>query len=376
MRFHSCMTGIAFALGLTFAVPDVAQAEKIRQLAEIKGARENQLLGYGIVVGLSGTGDDPTAPLATQSTLAMLRRLGIQVDARQLLLRNIAAVVVTANIPPFAKPGTKIDVTVSSIGNARSLEGGVLVQTLLKGADRKTYAAAQGSLVIGGFSARGKTGSKVKSGTVTSGRIPQGALVERAIPTKFLHKGKIQLSLKRPSFVTASRMANAIDKALGKDLARATDGGTVVVTLPKQNQKKKRDQQSPVALIARIQGIDVKPEQRARVVVSERTQTIVAGGAVTLAPVAVVHGNLTIVIREAPKVVQPEALAGGDTTKVDESDVSVQEKVSSMQYLEGAATLSDLSNVLGTLGLSARELISVLQALRTAGALEAELIVQ
>lgn len=375
MRLQSWMTGVAFALGLTFAAPEVAQAEKIRQLAEVKGARENQLLGYGIVVGLNGTGDDPTAPLATQSTLAMLRRLGIQVDARQLLLRNIAAVVVTANIPPFAKPGTKIDVTVSSIGNARSLEGGVLVQTLLKGADRKTYAAAQGSLVIGGFSAGGKTGSKVKSGTVTSGRIPQGALVERAIPTKFLHKGKIQLSLKRPSFVTASRMANAIDKALGKDLARALDGGTVVVTLPK-GDKKKKNQPSPVALIAQIQGIDVKPEQRARVVVSERTQTIVAGGAVTLAPVAVVHGNLTIVVREAPKVVQPEALAAGETAKVNESDVSVQEKISSMQYLEGAATLSDLSHVLGTLGLSARELISVLQALRTAGALEAELVVQ
>ncbi len=375
MRFQSWMTGLAFALGLTFAAPEMAQAEKIRQLAEVKGARENQLLGYGIVVGLNGTGDDPTAPLATQSTLAMLRRLGIQVDARQLLLRNIAAVVVTANIPPFAKPGTKIDVTVSSIGNARSLEGGVLVQTLLKGADRKTYAAAQGSLVIGGFSARGKTGSKVMSGTVTSGRIPQGALVERAIPTKFLDKGKIQLSLKRPSFVTASRMANAIDKVFGKDLARAVDGGTVMVTLPK-GDKKKKNQPSPVALIAQIQGIDVKPEQQARVVVSERTQTIVAGGAVTLAPVAVVHGNLTIVVREAPKVVQPEALAAGETAKVDESDVSVQEKVSSMQYLEGAATLSDLSHVLGTLGLSARELISVLQALRSAGALEAELVVQ
>lgn len=375
MRFQSWMTGLAFALGLTFAAPEMAQAEKIRQLTEVKGARENQLLGYGIVVGLNGTGDDPTAPLATQSTLAMLRRLGIQVDARQLLLRNIAAVVVTANIPPFAKPGTKIDVTVSSIGNARSLEGGVLVQTLLKGADRKTYAAAQGSLVIGGFSARGKTGSKVMSGTVTSGRIPQGALVERAIPTKFLDKGKIQLSLKRPSFVTASRMANAIDKVFGKDLARAVDGGTVMVTLPK-GDKKKKNQPSPVALIAQIQGIDVKPEQQARVVVSERTQTIVAGGAVTLAPVAVVHGNLTIVVREAPKVVQPEALAAGETAKVDESDVSVQEKVSSMQYLEGAATLSDLSHVLGTLGLSARELISVLQALRSAGALEAELVVQ
>ncbi|MEM1029398.1 MAG: flagellar basal body P-ring protein FlgI [Myxococcota bacterium] len=346
------------------------RAEEIRQLAEVEGARENQLLGYGIVVGLNGTGDDPTAPLATQSTLALLRRLGIQVDARQLLLRNIAAVVVTANIPPFAKPGTKIDVTVSSIGNARSLEGGVLVQTLLKGADRKTYAAAQGSLVIGGFSARGNTGSKVRSGTVTSGRIPQGALVERAIPTKFLHRGTIKLALKRPSFVTASRMASAIEGAIGKGVATAVDGGTVVVRVPKAKRK------AAVGFIARIQGIDVTPERRARVVISERTQTIVAGGGVTLSPVAVVHGNLTIVVRETPRVVQPEALAAGETTTVDESDVSVEEKVSSMQFLDGAATLSDLSNVLGTLGLSARELISVLQALRSAGALEAELVVQ
>ncbi len=348
-----------------------AGAEKLRELVEVSGARDNQLVGYGVVTGLAGSGDDVSAPLAVQSTLAMLRRLGVQVGDKQLRLRNIAAVIVTANIPAFAKTGTKLDVTVASVGNARSLKGGVLIQTVLKGADRKSYAVAQGSLVIGGFAVKGQSGSTVKSGTTTSGRIPQGALVEREIPTKFVHNGKLKLSLRKPSFTVAARLAKAIDTDLGAGSATAKDGGSVEVKIPKKFAGK------AVQLIAKLQQLEVKPERRARVVISERTQTIVAGGDVRLSPVAVVHGNLTIVIKEQPVVSQPTAVLGkGQTVVVPETQVDVKEATSAMQYLDGAATLSDLASALGTLGLTARELISVLQALKTAGALEAELVVQ
>ncbi|MEM9694370.1 MAG: flagellar basal body P-ring protein FlgI [Myxococcota bacterium] len=373
-RLRSLLVGLiplTLLLSIVLAASP-ARADRIRDLAEIRGARENQLVGYGVVIGLAGTGDNTaSAPLAVQSTLAMLRRLGVQIDARQLLLRNIAAVMVTATIPPFSKPGTRLDVTVASIGDARSIQGGVLVQTVLKGADRKTYAVAQGNLVVGGFSAKGRSGSSVSSGNQNAGRIPGGGLVEREIPTKFVFKGKLSLSLRRPSFTLASRVAAAINKELKSDrAARPIDGGTVEVTIPK------KDRRRAVDLIARIHALDVKAETSSRVVVSQRTQTIVAGGDVRLKPVAVVHGNLTITIKETPVISQPGALANGDTATASESEVEVQEKVTNMKYLDGAASLGDLTRVLGTLGLSARELINVLQALRAAGALEAEIVVQ
>lgn len=369
------------ALLALLAAPSEAHAEKLRDLASIAGARDNQLIGYGIVTGLGGTGDDITAPIALQSTLAMLRRLGVQIDNRQLRLRNIAAVMVTATIPAFAKPGTKLDVTVSSIGNARSLEGGVLLQTVLKGADRRSYAVAQGSMVVGGYAARGRNGSSVSMGSVTAGRIPDGALVERDIPTQFVTSGKLQLSLKRPSFSLASRVAKAVDDAFGEGSAAATDGGSVTVTVPAEFAN------STVDLIAALEDIEVKTLRAARVVVSERTQTIVAGGDVRLKPVAIIHGNLTIVVKEQPQVSQPTAptiavgrgaaaAGGGRTAVVTDSTVEVQEPRTNATYIDGAASLSDIASALGALGLSARELISVLQALKGAGALEAELEVE
>ncbi|MSP26001.1 MAG: flagellar basal body P-ring protein FlgI [Myxococcales bacterium] len=364
------LASAALTLALVVLLPATARAEKLRELTMVVGARENQLLGYGVVTGLNGTGDDASAPLAMQSTLAMLRRLGVQVDQQQLRLRNIAAVMVTATMPPFAQPGTKLDITVSSVGNARSLEGGVVVQTVLKGADRKAYAVAQGSLTIGGFAVKGKSGSTVQSGTVTTGRVSQGALIERAIETKFVSDGKLRLALKRSSFTVASRIAKAIDESLGEGSASADDGGGVTVVIPAEFAK------NPVDLIAQLEELEVKVERGARVVISERTQTIVAGGDVRLAPVAVVHGNLTIVVKEQPQVSQPGALAAGRTTTVPNSDVQISDDVSSMQYISGAASLADLASALGTLGLTARELISVLQALKTAGALEAELVVE
>ncbi|HHH30123.1 MAG TPA: flagellar basal body P-ring protein FlgI [Polyangiaceae bacterium] len=372
MRLRSLLPAALLAAATGLGAASDARADKLRDLVEISGARDNQLVGYGVVTGLNGTGDDVSAPLAAQSMLSMLRRLGVQSSSQQLRLRNVAAVMVTATIPPFAKPGTKIDITVSSIGNARSIRGGVLIQTLLKGADRKTYAVAQGNLVIGGFSAKGRSGSSAQNNITTSGRIPEGAIVEREIETTFTEKGNVDLSLRTPSFTMASRISEAIDAELGEGSAYAVDGGTVRVKVPKKNRT------NPVGLIAKLQNIDVTPDRKARVVISERTQTIVAGGDVRLSPVAVVHGGLTIVVKETPKVSQPVAPFGttGTTEVVPETQVEIEEKESTMQYLDGAATLSDLAGVLGTLGLNARELISVLQALRTAGALEAEVVVQ
>ena len=322
----------------------------------------------------------------------MLRRLGVQIDTKQLRLRNIAAVMVTSTIPAFSKPGTRLDVTVSSIGNARSLEGGVLLQTVLKGADRRNYAVAQGSMVVGGFAAKGKSGSSVSTGSVTAGRIPEGALVERDIPAVFVNDGKLGLSLKRPSFSLASRIAKAVDDVFGEGSAIPNDGGSVVVTLPAEFAGRAVD------MIAQLEEIEVKPQRGARVVVSERMQTIVAGGDVRLAPVAIVHGNLTIVVKEQPLVSQPQApavvvagggaagirnpaapvaaAAGGRTVVVADSTVEVQEARSNATFISGAASLGDIAQALGALGLSARELISVLQSLKAAGALEADLEVE
>ncbi|MBI4957341.1 MAG: flagellar basal body P-ring protein FlgI [Myxococcales bacterium] len=362
---------LALALALAVSLPTTARADKLRDLCEVFGARDNQLVGYGIVTGLRGTGDDVSAPLATQSTLAMLRRLGVQVEAGQLQMRNVAAVVVTATIPPFAVSGTRLDVTVSSIGNAKSLAGGVLVQTPLKGADRRTYAVAQGDLVLGGYAASGRSGSSTTSGSLTAGRIPDAAIVEREVPTEFVSDGALRLSLRDPGFTLAARIATAIDEKLGAGTALASDGGTVVVRVPAAYDGRS------VALAAALEDIEVTPERRARIVLSERTQTIVVAGDVRLRPAAVVHGSLTIVVKEQPKASQPAApLTPGRTVVVPESKVKVEETTSTMRYLGGTQTLSDLADALGALGLSARELASVLQGLRTAGVLEAEIIVQ
>jgi len=356
-------------VGLVSA-PRTAKADHVRDLVEVSGARDNQLVGYGLVTGLSGTGDDASVPFTAQSVLAMLRRLGVQVDPTQLRLRNVAAVVVTATLPPFARQGTKIDVTVSSIGNARSLSGGVLVQTLLKGADQKTYAVAQGNLTVGGFEASGKNGSGVKQGSTTTARIPEGALVEREVATQVVENGALRLELRSPSFAVSSRVAAAINAKYGGS-ATASDGGSVRVQVPPEFQNR------VVELLAELEELDVTPVRRARIVINERTGTIVAGGDVRLAPSAVVHGGLTIVVKEAPTASQPTAAFGAGTTVVTQkTEVVTHEPAKPVAYMAQAPSLADVSSALSALGLSTRELTSVLQAMRAAGALEAEIVVQ
>jgi flagellar P-ring protein FlgI len=346
-----------------------ARAERLREIADVAGARDNQLVGFGIVTGLAGTGDDITVPFAQQAVLSMLRRLGVQADSTQLRLRNVAAVTVTATLPSFAKPGTKIDVTVSSLGNARSISGGVLVQTLLKGADQRAYAVAQGSLLVGGFEAHGASGSAVHSGTTTTGRIPEGALVEREVTTSLVQGGALVLELRTPGFTVASRVVEAVNKKFA-GAASAVDGGSVTVHLPAEYEARLVD------FVAALEDIEVTPLRKARVVINERTGTIVAGGDVRLAPVAVVHGSLTIVVKETPSASQPNALAQGTTVVAPRTEIEASEGNRSIVYVPAAPTLADVASALGTLGLSPREMASVLQALRGAGALEAEVVVE
>ncbi|MEO7037461.1 MAG: flagellar basal body P-ring protein FlgI [Polyangiaceae bacterium] len=363
------LTAFALALALLFS-SGVARADKLRDMCDIVGARDNQLVGYGVVTGLNGTGDDITVPFAFQSLVSLMRRLGVQIDAKQARLRNVAAVVVTATIPAFVREGSRLDITVSSMGNAKSLRGGVLVQTPLRGADRKTYAVGQGPLVVGGFSAAGASGSSVQENVTTTGRVPTGALVEREIKTNFWAKERVTLALRTPDFGTAQRVVEALQKALGKDNARAIDGGAVEVTAPTELKDK------PVELLAKLGDIDVDPVTSARVVINERTGTIVAGGDVHLSPVAIAQGGITISIQENKQVVQPNAFAAGQTQAVQNSDVAANEKGPALTYVKGAATLADVAQSLSTLGVSPRELASILQALKGAGALRAEIIVQ
>jgi flagellar P-ring protein FlgI len=370
LRWRALFVSVVLALGAAFT-PSTARADKVRDLCDVVGARENQLVGYGIVTGLNGTGDDVSAPFAKQSLNALLRRMGVQVDAQQVRLRNVAAVIVTATIPAFVRAGARIDVTVSSIGNARSLTGGILVQSALRGADRRTYAVAQGPLVIGGFSASGASGSSVQAGSTTAGRIPNGALVEREIPMSPNQNGKLVLALRYPDFATASRLAEALSKDLGTGSARALDGGAVEVKPPSGY----RDRW--VELIAHVGDLDVTPSENARVVINERTGTIVVGGEVRLSPVAIAQGGITITVQETKDVSQPGLLAGGKTAVVKRSQVEAEEKpTNGVAYLEGAASLADVAKALSTFGVSPRELASILQALKTAGALRAEVVIQ
>ncbi|MEO6602321.1 MAG: flagellar basal body P-ring protein FlgI [Polyangiaceae bacterium] len=361
----------AWALGLSlFLSGGAARADKLRDLTDVVGARDNQLVGYGVVTGLNGTGDDITVPFAQQSLRALMRRLGIQIDSKQARLRNVAAVVVTATIPAFVREGSRLDITVSSMGNAKSLRGGVLVQTPLRGADRKTYAVGQGALVVGGFSAGGFSGSSLQENVTTTGRIPTGALVEREIKTTFSVKDTVTLALRSPDFGTAQKVVEALNKTFGEGSAKALDGGSVEVKAPGELKDK------PVELLSKLGEIDVEPVTSARVVINERTGTIVAGGDVHLSPVAIAQGGITISIQESQQVVQPNAFAAGQTATTQNSNVEAAEKGPALTYVKGAATLADVAQSLSTLGVSPRELASILQALKGAGALRAEIIVQ
>ena len=360
------LTALLLVLLLT---PAVSQAERIKDVADIEGVRSNALIGYGIVVGLNGTGDSATAaPFSVYSIMSMLERMGVslrdKVSVASVKPKNIAAVMVTAELQPFARPGQMLDVNISSIGDSKSLRGGTLLIAPLLGGDGRIYAYAQGSLSVGGFSASGK-GKDVTKNHPTAGRIPNGARIEIAAPNTLQNdQSKIVLNLRQPDFTTAGRMSAAINTVLGDGSARALNAGSVEVNNPSGNA---------VALISRLESIDVTTDHPAVVVMDERTGTIVMGSEVRIDTVAVAHGNISVSVTESPQVSQPKAFSGGSTTTVDRTDVNVNEEDAKLVVLPKKVSLSDLVTALNSVGASPSDLIAVLQAIKAAGALHAEL---
>ncbi|MDW8414887.1 MAG: flagellar basal body P-ring protein FlgI [Thermaurantiacus sp.] len=359
---------------LALAAP--AAAERIRDLARFQGVRGNPLVGYGLVVGLPGTGDD-NLPYTLQSMRSAANALGVSIPPGAAQLKNSAAVMITAELPPFAKPGQRIDVTVSALGRAKSLRGGTLLMAELKGPDGETYALAQGSLAVGGFGAEGADGSRIVVDTPTSGRIPGGAVVERAVPMPFHESGPdgrpapLLLDLIVPGFSLAADVAAAIEAQLGPGSARALDATTIAIAAP-------ADPAERVRLAARIEGLDVRVSPPpARVVVNARTGTVVIGGEVRLLPAAVAHGNLTVRVTETLQVSQPAPFAPrtARTEVVPQSDVEAREETARVSLLAPGPRLQDLVDALNRLGAAPGDLVAILEALREAGSLRAELVV-
>ncbi|ELV8588164.1 TPA: flagellar basal body P-ring protein FlgI [Vibrio vulnificus] len=354
---------------LCFVLPMTsAYAARIKDVAQVAGVRSNQLVGYGLVSGLPGTGE--STPFTEQSFAAMLQNFGIQLPAgTKPKIKNVAAVMVTAELPPFSKSGQQIDVTVSSIGSAKSLRGGTLLQTFLKGLDGQVYAVAQGNLVVSGFSAEGADGSKIVGNNPTVGIISSGAMVEREVPTPFGRGDFITFNLLESDFTTAQRMADAVNNFLGPQMASAVDATSVRVRAP-------RDISQRVAFLSAIENLEFDPaDGAAKIIVNSRTGTIVVGKHVRLKPAAVTHGGMTVAIKENLSVSQPNGFSGGETVVVPNSDISVTEEQGKMFKFEPGLTLDDLVRAVNQVGAAPSDLMAILQALKQAGAIEGQLII-
>lgn len=345
--------------------PDSANAARIKELASVQGVRSNALTGYGLVVGLDGTGDQ--APFTTQSLIALLQQMGVTLPSGTTMqVKNVAAVMVTAQLPAFAQPGQVIDVNVSSVGNAKSLRGGMLITTPLKGADGQIYAMAQGSLIVGGAGASAG-GSKVQVNHLSAGRIPDGASVERSVPTP-LHQGEyLQLDLNSNDYNTAREVARAINARMGEGLAQALDGRVVRVRMPGAPNDR-------VGFLADIENLAVeRATPSARVVINARTGSIVMNGAVTLSACAVAHGSLQVTINSTPVVSQPNALSAGQTVSREKADITIKQEPGSLIQMPAGTKLADVVKALNALGATPQDLLAILQAMKSAGALNAEL---
>jgi flagellar P-ring protein precursor FlgI len=345
-----------------------AQATRIKEVAAIQGVRTNALTGYGLVVGLDGTGDQTTqTPFTTQSLQAMLQQMGVTVPAgASMQLRNVAAVMVTAQLPAFAQPGQTIDVNVSSLGNAKSLRGGTLIATPLKGADGRIYAMAQGNLIVGGAGASAG-GSKVQINHLSAGRIPEGATVEASVPTPLLEGNTVVLGLNAADFNTARRVAQAINTAKGAGVAMARDGRTVAVAVP-------ADPGDRIGFLADIENLPIElARPAARVVLNARTGSVVLNESVTLGACAVAHGSLSVTISTTPSVSQPAPFSQGQTTVTEKSDITITQQGGALMQLPAGAKLADVVRALNALGATPQDLLAILQAMRSAGALQAEI---
>jgi flagellar P-ring protein FlgI len=367
LRWLIALAALAASAALWW--PHPAQAARIKELASVQGVRSNALSGYGLVVGLDGTGDQTTsAPFTTQSINALLQQMGVTVPpGTSMQVKNVAAVMVTAQLPAFAQPGQVIDVNVSSLGNAKSLRGGMLIATPLKGADGQIYAMAQGSLIVGGAGASAG-GSKVQINHLSAGRIPDGATVERSVPTP-LHQGEyMQLDLNSNDFNTAREVARTINKTLGDGLAQAIDGRVVRVRMPVSPNDR-------VAFMADIENLDIeRAAPAARVVVNARTGSVVMNGSVTLSACAVAHGSLSVTINSTPVVSQPNALSvGGQTVVREKADISIKQEPGTLIQMPAGTKLADVVKALNSLGATPQDLLAILQAMKSAGALNAEI---
>jgi flagellar P-ring protein precursor FlgI len=342
-----------------------SNAARIKDLAYINGVRSNQLTGYGLVVGLNGTGDKSNTIFTNQSLANMLEKMGVRIDPKLTKVNNIAAVTVTADLPPFGKVGNKIDATVSSIGDAKSLGGGVLILTQLKGADGEVYAMAQGPLVVGGFLASG-TGATVQKNHPTVGRVPNGVTIEREISYADMKVDSLLISLKTPDYTTARRMAERINQTF-VGAAYAKDGGSVSVTTPDEQKP------NPVKFVSMIENLDVKPDNAARIVVDEKTGTVVMGDNILISTVAVSHGNITVQVKEDANVSQPLPFAKGRTVATPDTQIKVEEDRGRWVVIPEGTTIREMVNAMNATGVPTRDIITILQTIKAAGALYAEL---
>jgi len=357
--------------GLLILSAGAVRAERVKDLASLAGVRANQLVGYGLVVGLDGTGDSTgQAPFTVQSLKSMLKRFGVVIPPGVTpQLKNVAAVSVSAMLPPFAKPGQSIDITVSTIGNAKSLRGGTLLLSPLQGADGLVYALAQGNLIVGGFGASTQDGNSISVNVPTVGRIPNGATVERPAPTVFARGDFLYFNLHSPDFTTAERLSRAINKVMGDGAARPVDATTVQVNAPREAAQR-------VGFASLLENIDVTPgDAPARVIINARSGTVVIGRHVTVTPAVVSHGSLSVTITNTTRVSQPAPLAGGTTTVVPQSQIDVKEKGSRAFLFGTGSSLEEVVRAINEVGAAPSDLVAILQALKQAGALRAQLIV-
>ncbi len=357
---------LSIIIFVLITIPQNCFPIRIKDIADIKGVRQNQLVGYGLVVGLDGTGDDDKTEFTRQSLVSMLKGMGIFVNPKDVKVDNTAAVMVTATLPPFSRSGSRIDVVVSSIGNADSLQGGTLLLTPLKAPNGEIYAVAQGQISIGGFAVKGAAGS-VQKNHPTVGKIPAGAIIEKELSVNLFTKNHIDINLKEPDFTTSLRIANVIEENFGKGIAESPDAGTVTVKVTDTHRT------NIVAFLSLIENLEITPDTVAKVVLNERTGTIVMGEKVRISTVAISHGGLSIIVKEQPEVVQPLPFTTGETTVVPRTEIEVVEEEADLIVIPEGANIGEVVRGLNSIGATPRDLIAILQAIKAAGALKAEL---
>ena len=360
---------LVLVLGIWIGTEVDVWAARVKDIASIKGARPNQLMGYGLVVGLNSTGDDDKTEFTFQSLTNMMKRMGIVIDKKKVDLDNVAGVMVTATLPSFSKVGTRIDVVVSSMGNAKNLQGGTLLLTPLSAPDGNVYAVAQGPLSTGGFAAGGAAGGGVQKNHPTVGYIPGGAIIEKDLSLNLLERNVISLNLNNPDFTTCLRLSRVINRGLGEELAQSVDAGTVEIKTPWEFQERL------VEFISLVENLNIVPDTIAKVVLNERTGTVIMGENVKISTVAISHGNLSIIVKERERVSQPLPFSVGETVFTPDTEIAIKEEDSRLMVVPEGVNLREVVRGLNTIGVSPRDLISIFQAIRASGALQAELVI-